>query len=144
MLIIALSKLFSFFFSASFMQQHVSVTRKLSIKSLGKKCQALRDLENGLLNKDVAEKYGLPRITNSTWSKNKSKYFAALNQSLNKKKTKKQWLQSSWPRMLELLQRFASLHLHHTAGKLAFWLILSENKIPNIKNINLFAPSYCL
>ena len=86
MLIIALSKLFSFFFSASFMQQHVSVTRKLSIKSLGKKCQALRDLENGLLNKDVAEKYGLPRITNSTWSKNKSKYFAALSQSLNKKK----------------------------------------------------------
>ena len=33
-----------------------SPKRKLSVKSLGEKCQALRDLEKGLTNKDVAEK----------------------------------------------------------------------------------------
>ena len=67
------------------------VNQKLSIKRLGEKCQALRDLEKGLSNKDVAKKYGLPRKTISRWVKNKSKYFAALKGSLNKrKKTKKQ------------------------------------------------------
>ena len=86
MLIIALSKLFSFFFQHRSGNNMSSVTRKLSIKSLGEKCQALRDLEKGLSKKDVAEKYGLPRNTISTWVKNKSKYFAALKQSSNKKK----------------------------------------------------------
>ena len=57
-----------------------SVKRKLTVKSLGKKCQALRDLEKGLSNKDVAERYGVPRNTISAWVKNKSKYFAALEQ----------------------------------------------------------------
>ena len=38
-----------------------SVKRQLSVKSLGEKCQALRELEKGLPNKDVAEKYGVPR-----------------------------------------------------------------------------------
>ena len=67
-----------------------SVKQKLSVKSLGEKCQALRDLEKGFSNKDVAAKYGVPRNTISTWVKNKSKYFAALEQSSNKrKKTKK-------------------------------------------------------
>ena len=58
-----------------------SAKRKLSVKGLGGKCQALRDLEKGLSNKDVAEKYGAPRNTISTWIKNKSEYFAALEQS---------------------------------------------------------------
>ena len=62
------------------------VNQKLSIKRLGEKCQALRDLEKGLSNKDVAKKYGLPRKTISRWVKNKSKYFAALKGSLNKRK----------------------------------------------------------
>ena len=90
MLIIGLSKLFSFFFQHLSGNNMSSVTQKLSIKSLGEKRQTLRDLEKGLSNKDVAEKYGLTRNTNSTWVKNKSKYFAALKQSSNKKKTKKQ------------------------------------------------------
>ena len=68
-----------------------SVKRKLSVKSLGEKCQTLRDLEKGLSNKDVAEKYVLPRNTILTWVKSKSKHFAALKKSSNKrKKTKKQ------------------------------------------------------
>ena len=57
-----------------------SVKRKLTVKSLGEKCQALRDLEKDLSNRDAAERYGVPRNTISTWVKNKSKYFAALEQ----------------------------------------------------------------
>ena len=63
-----------------------SVKRQLSVKSLGEKCQALRQPEKRLSNKDVAEKYGVPKNTISTWIKNQSRYFAALEQS--KKKTK--------------------------------------------------------
>ena len=63
-----------------------SVKPKISAKSLGEKSQVMRDLEKGLSNKDVAEKYGVPRNTISTWVKNKSKYFAALEQSSNKRK----------------------------------------------------------
>ena len=45
-----------------------------------------RELENGLLNNDVAEKYGVPKNTISTWIKNKLKYFAALEQPSNERK----------------------------------------------------------
>ena len=34
--------------------------RKLGIKSLKEKYEALKDLEKGLSNKDVAVKYGIP------------------------------------------------------------------------------------
>ena len=57
--------LFSFFEHCSG-NNMPSVKRKLSVKSLGEKCQALRDLKKGFLNKDVAEKYGVPRNTIST------------------------------------------------------------------------------
>ena len=63
-----------------------SVKRQLSIKDLGEKSQALRELEKDLSNKDVAEKYGVSKNTISMWSKKKSKYFAALEQSSNKRK----------------------------------------------------------
>ena len=63
-----------------------SAKRQLSVKSLDEKFQALRELEKGLSNKDIAEKYSVPRNTISTWIKNKSKYFAALEQSSNKRK----------------------------------------------------------
>ena len=45
-----------------------------------------RELENGLLNNDVAEKYGVPKNTISRWIKNKLKYFAALEQPSNERK----------------------------------------------------------
>ena len=48
-----------------------SVKRQLGVKSLGEKCQTLRELEKGLSNKDVAEKYGVPKNSISTWIKNK-------------------------------------------------------------------------
>ena len=47
-------------------------------KSLAEKCKALKDLENGLSNKDVATKYGVPRNTVLTWVKNKHKLTASL------------------------------------------------------------------
>ena len=38
----------------------MSVKRKLNVKNLNEKCKALRDLESGLSNKEVAAKYGVP------------------------------------------------------------------------------------
>ena len=46
----------------------------------------MRDLENGISNKNVAEKYGVPKNTVSTWLKNKEKLFTALEKSSNKRK----------------------------------------------------------
>ena len=53
------------------------VKRKLTNKSLAEKCKTLKDLENGLSNKDT--KYGVPRNTVSTWVKNKHKLTASLD-----------------------------------------------------------------
>ena len=44
----------------------------------------MRDLENGISYKNVAEKYGLPKNTVSTWLKNTEKLFTALEKSSNK------------------------------------------------------------
>ena len=83
-----------------------SVKWKLSVKSLDKKCQAFRDLGKGILNKDVPEKYRLPRKIISTWVENKWKYF-----------------------LLEILQRFKSLHVHEVARKQSRILTyFTENK----------------
>ena len=51
------------------------VKRKLVVTALAEKCQALRDLENGIPNKNVAEKYGVPKNTVLTWLKNIKKNF---------------------------------------------------------------------
>ena len=45
---------------------------------MAEKCKALKDLENGLSNKDVATKYSVPRKAVSTWVKNKHKLTASL------------------------------------------------------------------
>ena len=37
------------------------VKRKLTNKPLAEKCQALKDLENGLSNKDFDTKHGVPQ-----------------------------------------------------------------------------------
>ena len=51
-----------YFFTA----QSKAVKRKFAVKTLAEKCQASRDLENGISNKNVAEKYGVPKNTVST------------------------------------------------------------------------------
>ena len=48
---------------------------------MAENCQALKDLENGLSNKDVATKYGVPRNTVSTWVKNKHKLITSLEKN---------------------------------------------------------------
>ena len=51
----------------------------------------MKDLENGLPNKDVATKYGVPRNTVSTWVKNKHKLTASLEKrgiNSSRKKTR--------------------------------------------------------
>ena len=40
----------------------VPLELKHSNKNVVKKCKALKDLEKGMSNKRVAEKYGVPRI----------------------------------------------------------------------------------
>ena len=53
----------------------VAQKRKHVHKTLQEKCQALKDIEKGLPNKDVATKYGVPKNTISTWMKDKDKMF---------------------------------------------------------------------
>ena len=79
--------MFVFFHRVFSLFQHgMAVKRKLAVKTLAEKYQALRDLENSISNKNVAEKYGVPKNTVSTWLKNKEKLFTALEKSLNKRK----------------------------------------------------------
>ena len=54
------------------------IKRRLANKYLAEKCKALKDLENGLSNKDIITKYGVPRNTVSTCVKNKHKLTASL------------------------------------------------------------------
>ena len=75
-----------YFFIAFFRCFNMAVKRKLAVKTLAEKCQALRDLENGISNKNVAEKNGESKNTVSTWLKNKEKLFTALKISSIKRK----------------------------------------------------------
>ena len=55
----------------------MAVKRKLAVKTLAEKCQALRDLNNGISSnssKNVAEKYRVSKNTVSTWLKNKENF----------------------------------------------------------------------
>ena len=54
------------------------VKRKLTNMLLAEKFKALKDLENGMSNKDVAAKYDVPQNTVSTWLKSKHKLTASL------------------------------------------------------------------
>ena len=56
----------------------VEEKRKFTDKTLREKSQALKDLEKGESNKNVAAKYNVPKNTLSTWVKNKEKLFDAL------------------------------------------------------------------
>ena len=61
----------------------VTRKRKYTHKTFREKCQALKDLEKGESNKDVATKYKVPKNTLSTWVKNKEKLFDALKKGTN-------------------------------------------------------------
>ena len=59
----------------------MSVKRKLNTKTLKEKCDILSHIENGMTNKEAADKFGVPKNTISTWIKNKEKIFQALEES---------------------------------------------------------------
>ena len=79
--------------------------RKLAVKTLAEKCQALRDLGNGISNKNVAEKYGATKNTVSTWLKSKEKLFTALEKSSNKRK---KFRESNYPDIDNVFKWFLS------------------------------------
>ena len=60
--------------------------RKLSVKTLNKKFNALKDIEKGISNKNASKKYGVPPNSMSTWIKNK--YFEVLEDNCFSKKQK--------------------------------------------------------
>ena len=49
----------------------VPIKRRLNNKPIDVKCKALKDLEKGMANMDVAAKYGVSKNILSTWVKNK-------------------------------------------------------------------------
>ena len=53
------------------------------------KCKAIKDLEQGMSNKDVTNKSGVPRNTVSTWFKNKEKLLSSLEKGRSNLKRKK-------------------------------------------------------
>ena len=64
----------------------MAVKRKLAVKTLAEKCQAMRDLENGISNKNVAEKYGVPKNTVQPGLKTKKNFLLCWKKSSNKRK----------------------------------------------------------
>ena len=64
----------------------VAQKRKHVHKTLQEKCQALKDIEKGLPNKDVATKYGVPKNAISRWIKNKDKILSSLEKGQNVKR----------------------------------------------------------
>ena len=66
----------------------VAGKRKYTHKTLREKCQALKNLEKGESNKNVAAKYNVPKNTLSTWVKNKEKLSDALKKGSNVKRQK--------------------------------------------------------
>ena len=139
------SEVCSLFFQHRSCNNMSSVKRKLSVKSLGEKFQVLRNLEKVSQTKTSLQSMVYPETAFPRGLKpNQSILLHWNNHRIKRNKTKKQWLWKSWSRMLELLQRFESMHLYDTARKQSSILTyyLSENKIPNSKNINIFSLSY--
>ena len=66
----------------------VAQKRKHDQRTLQEKCQALKDIEKGKPNKDVATKYDVPKNTTSTWIKNKDKILSSLEKGQNVKRRK--------------------------------------------------------
>ena len=65
------------FFVLSVVKTKISVKRKLNTKTLKEKCDILSHIEKGMSNKEVADKFGVPTNTISTWIKNKENFSSA-------------------------------------------------------------------
>ena len=66
-----------------------SSKHKLTNKTVIEKYKAIIDLEQGMSNKDVANKHGVPRNTASTWFKNKDNSLPLLEKGGSNSKRKK-------------------------------------------------------
>ena len=66
-----------------------SSKRKLANIAVIEKYKGIKDLEQGMSNKDVAGKYGVPRNTVSIWFKNKEKLLSSLGKAGSNSKKKK-------------------------------------------------------
>ena len=66
-----------------------SCKRKLTKKTVIERCKAIKDLEQGMSNKDAANKYSVPRNAISTWFKNKEKLLSSLEKGRSNSKEKK-------------------------------------------------------
>ena len=64
----------------------MSVKRKLNVKDLNEKCKALRALESGLSNKEIAAKYGVPKNIISNRVKTKQSFLLHWNNVLIKER----------------------------------------------------------
>ena len=62
--------------------------RKYTHKTLCENCEALKDLEKGENNKDVAAKDNVPKNTWSIWVRNKKNFFDALKKGTDVKRQK--------------------------------------------------------
>ena len=62
--------------------------RKYTHKTLREICQALKNMEKGESNKDIAAKYNVPKNTLSTCVKNKEKLFDVLKKGINVRRQK--------------------------------------------------------
>ena len=56
----------------------LAVKQKVKNTKLIQKCQIIRQIENGMTNKEPSEKFDVPKNTISTWMKNKYKLFEGL------------------------------------------------------------------
>ena len=74
------------------MSSPMSKKRKLDVKSIEDKYKAIQQVESGLMTKAaIAESYGIPRNTLSTWIKNKDKIIEAYESSSFTPASKKMW-----------------------------------------------------
>ena len=74
----------------------VAGKRKYTQETLHEKCEALKDLEKGENNKNVAAKYNLPENTFSTWVKSKESSFDTLKKGTDDKKQQTIEIRQSW------------------------------------------------
>ena len=63
--------------------------RDLKFKNVEEKCKSLKDLDNGMSNKGISEKYGVPRNTVSKWLRIKGKVLQDLKKSTTNPKRNK-------------------------------------------------------
>ena len=86
---------------------HVQNGNKTKVTLKGK-YEALKELEKGRPNKDVANQFGIPGSTLATWKKNKEKIFDAFeNSSLKRQRVKT----GTYEKLNEaLLKWFKSMH----------------------------------